>query len=90
MAETIITTLVIIGAAIYFSGYAMSGVMAYRLKKWGWLCALLFLGPISYPFCAIINRGNSKLAYRCFWVGLVIIVFDVLLVQVVRPSSVPT
>ncbi len=79
--------LALIGGTVYFAGYIWSGVMSFRLKKWGWLFALLFLGPISYPFFAIINRDSSKITFRIFWVGLLIFVLSFAALVATKPQG---
>ena len=90
MIRSLVIAVTFLGFAIYVTGYAISGVLAYRLKKWGWLFALLVIGPISYPFYAVINRSTSPTAFRCFWVGLAIIVLGVVALRLIGPAVEPS
>ena len=73
MIQFLVMALLIIGSAIYFGGVIWSGVLAYRIKKWGYLISLFIIGPISYPFFTIIYRKEAATNFRMFCVALLLI-----------------
>lgn len=86
MIRDIVIVVAAIGVAIYFIGYMWSAVLAYRTKSWGWLIALLCVGPITYPFYAVINRSTARVAFRCFWIGLAIAASSILQLMATSPN----
>ena len=85
MIREIVNGLAIFGGVLYFIGYIWSGVIAYRLKKYGWLLALL-LGPLVFPFFAVAHRKVSRFTFHLFWIGLSIFVLCCFLLVVPKQA----
>ncbi len=83
----VVMSMVWAGFAVYFAGLIWSGVLAYRLKKYGYLISLLFIGPLSYPFFAIAYRKQVETNFRVFLVGISMIVLGLGLMYAMRQVS---
>jgi uncharacterized membrane protein len=77
--------LLIIGIALYLTGYISAVVVAHRKKRAGRLVALLLIGPIAYPFLALKHRRSSRTTFRLFWVGLSVLILGGVLLAATRP-----